>query len=118
LFIPGAGLIPTAEKAGEVNLGGKVAPQTLDVEGFIARSAPSLEKDGFFEREISRRTEQFGNIAHVWSTYESRHDANDPKPFMRGINSIQLFYDGTRWWIVTIYWQHESTEHPIPEKYF
>jgi hypothetical protein len=118
LFIPGARLIPTAEKAGEANLGGKIAPQTLDVEAFIARSAPYLEKDGFFEREIARRTEQFGHIAHVWSTYESRHDANDPKPFMRGINSIQLFYDGTRWWIVTIYWQHESTEHPIPEKYF
>jgi hypothetical protein len=118
LFIPGARLIPTAEKAGEANLGGKIAPQTLDVEAFIARSAPYLEKDGFFERETARRTEQFGHIAHVWSTYESRHDANDPKPFMRGINSIQLFYDGTRWWIVTIYWQHESTEHPIPEKYF
>ena len=36
---------------------------------------------------------------------------------MRGINSIQLFYDGSRWWIVTVYWQHESAEHPIPEKY-
>jgi hypothetical protein len=118
LFIPGARLIPTSEEAGEANLDGKIAPQTLDVEAFIARSAPYLEKDGFFEREIARRTEQFGNIAHVWSTYESRHDANDPKPFMRGINSIQLFYDGTRWWIVTIYWQHESTEHPIPGKYF
>jgi hypothetical protein len=36
---------------------------------------------------------------------------------MRGINSIQLFYDGNRWWIVTVYWQQESTAHPIPEKY-
>jgi hypothetical protein len=85
---------------------------------FIARSAPYSEKDGFFEKEIARRTEQFGHIAHLWSTYESRHAAEDPEPFMRGINSIQLFYDGSRWWIVTIYWQHESTEHPIPEKYF
>ncbi len=90
----------------------------LDVEGFIARSAPYFEKNGFFEKEIARRTEQFGHIAHVWSTYESRHTVDDPEPFMRGINSIQLFYDGTRWWIVTIYWQHESTEHPLPEKYF
>jgi len=36
---------------------------------------------------------------------------------MRGINSIQLFYDGSRWWIVSIYWQQESPEYPIPEKY-
>src|SRR5204863_438347 len=72
---------------------------------------------GFYEKEIARCTEQFGHIAHVWSTYESRHNADDPTPFMRGINSIQLFYDGARWWIVTIYWQQESTEHPVPEKY-
>jgi|SRR5207245_1916258 len=65
----------------------------------------------------ARRTEQFGHIAHVWSTYESRHSEDDPEPFMRGINSIQLFYDGNRWWIVNIYWQQESVEDPIPEKY-
>ncbi len=117
LFVPGARLIPTTKNAGETHLGGEIAPQTLDVEAFIARSAPYLEKDGFFEQEIARRTEQFGQIAHAWSTYESRHKADDPEPFMRGINSIQLFYDGSRWWIVTIYWQHESTEQPIPEKY-
>jgi hypothetical protein len=57
------------------------------------------------------------NIAHVWSTYESRHKEDDPQPFMRGINSIQLLYDDSRWWIVTVYWQHESPEDPIPEKY-
>jgi hypothetical protein len=89
----------------------------LDVEGFIARVEQYVTENGFFEKEIARRTEQFGCIAHVWSTYESRHNADDPKPFMRGINSIQLFYDGTRWWIVSIYWQHESPEHPVPEKY-
>jgi len=45
-------------------------------------------------------------------------NADDPKPFTHGINSIQLFYDGSRWWMLTIYWQHESTEQPIPKKYF
>jgi hypothetical protein len=61
--------------------------------------------------------EQFGQIAHVWSTYESRRDPSDPEPFMRGINSIQLFDDGKRWWILSIYWQHESSKHSIPAKY-
>ncbi len=118
LFIPGARLIPTAENAGEISLGGEITPHMLDIDGFIARVGDFLEKNGFFEREIARRTEQFGHIAHVWSTYESRHNVDDPEPFMRGINSIQLFYGSSRWWIVTIYWQHESTEHPVPEKYF
>lgn len=115
LFIPGARLMPTAKKPGAVNSKGEL--QLLDVDAYIARSKPYFEKDGFFEKEIARRTEQFGQIAHVWSTYESRHNADDPKPFMRGINSIQLFHDDNRWWIVSIYWQHESPEHSIPGKY-
>jgi hypothetical protein len=116
LFFPGARLIPTATVAGRNDV--DLAPLILDVEGYIARVEPLFEKKGFYEKEVARRVEQFGRIAHVWSTYESRHDPNDPTPFMRGINSIQLFNDGSRWWILSIYWQHESPQHPIPEKYF
>jgi hypothetical protein len=112
LFLPGARLIPMAK-----GKDGVWAAEVLDVEGYIARAGDYLEKNGFFEREVARRTEQFGHIVHAFSTYESRHKADDPKPFMRGINSIQLMYDGKRWWIVTIYWQHESADDPIPEKY-
>jgi hypothetical protein len=117
LFVTGARLIPTAQNAGEINVDGKIAPHLLDIDGFIARIGDHVEKNGFFEQEIARRTEQFDRVAHVWSTYESRRKADDPEPFMRGINSIQLFHDGGRWWIVSIYWQQESTECPIPEKY-
>ena len=118
LYIPGARLIPTAMKAGaDPNEVVDLAPHMLDVEAFIARVEPFFEKSGFYEKEIARRIEQFGQIAHVWSTYESRHNDDDPEPFMRGINSIQLFNDGNRWWIVNIYWQQESAEHPIPAKY-
>jgi hypothetical protein len=117
LFIAGARLIPTAKKAGETNPEAKIAPHVLDIEGFIARIGDYVEKNGFFETEIARRVEQFGHIAQVWSTYVSRHKADDPEPFMRGINSIQLFYDDRRWWIVTIYWQQESVDDRIPEEY-
>jgi hypothetical protein len=131
LYYRGARLIPTARPVTsdppshgsgaasewQVTSENKIAPQVLDIEGFIARVEPFFKENGFYEKEIARRTEQFGHIAHVWSTYESRHNADDPEPFMRGINSIQLFYDGNRWWIVNIYWQQESAEDPIPEKY-
>lgn len=113
LFYPGARLIPTTKPGANDDL----APQMLDVDGFIARVRDYVEQNGFFEKEIARRTEQFGHIAHVWSTYESRHNADDPEPFMRGINSIQLFYDGRRWWIVTIYWQQGIPSDPIPKTY-
>jgi hypothetical protein len=113
LYYAGARLIPTAKPGANDGL----APQILDVEGFISRVEPYFAEHGFYEKEVTRRTEQFGCIAHVWSTYESRHDPSDSEPFMRGINSIQLFNDGQRWWILSIYWQQEKAEHAIPEKY-
>ncbi|HEY0004966.1 MAG TPA: hypothetical protein VGB17_09170 [Pyrinomonadaceae bacterium] len=112
LFVPGARLIPTGPRK-EGGFGSRV----LSVEEYIERVTPLFDKDGFYERESARRVEQFGQIAHVFSTYESRHAATDPQPFTRGINSIQLMNDGKRWWIVTIFWQGEDKEHPLPKKY-
>src|SRR2546423_153887 len=66
---------------------------------------------------LAARAEQFGNIAHIFSTYESRHAKDDAQPFQRGINSIQLMNDGKRWWIVTIFWQGEDEKNPLPSKY-
>lgn len=113
LFVPGARLIPTGRNPQT----GEVASRVRTPEEYIARSAPLLEQNGFFEREISRRTEKFGNIAHLFSTYESRHKAEDVKPFARGINSIQLMNDGKRWWVVTIFWQGEDDKTPLPTEY-
>jgi hypothetical protein len=112
LFIPGARLIPSSPTPD-----GKVVPRVLDVEGYIGRAGPNLEKNGFFEREISRKTESFGTITHAFSTYESRRTKEDATPFARGINSIQLVNDGTRWWIVTVFWDSERPNNPLPTKY-
>ncbi|MEK6282052.1 MAG: hypothetical protein AABN95_16985 [Acidobacteriota bacterium] len=67
------------------------------MDDYIERSSPLFEKEGFYEKEISKVTEQFGQIAHVFSTYDSKHATTDAKPFARGINSIQLMNDGKRW---------------------
>jgi hypothetical protein len=111
------GFSPPSRGSGAAGENVDLAPQILDIDGFIARVEPFFEENGFYEKEIARHTEQFGNIAHVWSIYESRHNEDDPEPFMRGINSIQLFNDGKRWWIVNIYWQQENAENRIPAKY-
>jgi hypothetical protein len=116
LFAPGARLIPTNKEPGLRVPDGKT-PDPLGVEEFITRVEEYFNKTGFYEIEIARRTEQFGRIAHAFSVYESWHDMKDPEPFMRGINSIQLFYDGKRWWILNIFWQQENPDGRIPEKY-
>ncbi|HEY0375958.1 MAG TPA: hypothetical protein VGC87_03285 [Pyrinomonadaceae bacterium] len=124
LFAPGARLIPTGPRrapgtAPDAPLTGKeeYGSRAFTPEEYIERSRPFLEERGFFEREAARRTEQYGHIVHAFSTYESRHKADDPKPFMRGINSIQLMNDGRRWWVVTIFWEGETEKTPLPEKY-
>lgn len=116
LFIPDARLIPTNRKLGARHGEGEL-PLVLDFEAYMGRVREYFETNDFYEVEIARRTEQFDRIAHVFSTYESRNRRDEGRPFMRGINSIQLFNDGRRWWIVTIFWQQEHADQPIPSQY-
>lgn len=112
LFAPGARLIPTGRRPD-----GTQGSRVLTVEDYINGAGPSLERDGFFEREIGRVTERYGNIVHAFSAYDSKRALSDAQPFMRGINSIQAMYDGKRWWVVTVFWEAERPDTPIPEKY-
>lgn len=112
LFIQGARLIPTAK-----GMDGTVRHRVQTPEDYERTSGQMLEQRGFFENEIHRVTEAFGNVTHVFSTYESRAKREDPQPFARGINSIQLLNDGTRWWVVSIFWDSERPDNPIPAKY-
>jgi hypothetical protein len=111
LFAPGARLIPCLK-----DRDGKAATRVLTVEDYITRAGPALEGTGFFENEVARRVDRFGHIAQVFSTYESRREKG-AEPFARGINSIQLFWDESRWWVVTIFWDSEAPGQPIPPEY-
>lgn len=112
LFISEAKMMATGKRQD-----GTMGKRVMTVEDYVATSGPFLEKDGFFEREIGRKTDQYGSVVHVFSTYDSKRKLEDEKPFMRGINSIQLWNDGNRWWIVSVFWQAETADNPIPEKY-
>lgn len=113
LFHKDARMIPS----GKNQETGLTSARVLTIEDYIKRVEPVFAKEGFYEREKARRMETYGNITHAFSTYESFHSLADKKPFMRGINSFQLLNDGKRWWVITIYWQGETPENPIPKKY-
>jgi hypothetical protein len=112
LFYPDARLVRTAPKKE-----GGFSATAFSPQGYVDRASLYFEKNGFFEREIARHTERWGNILQAFSTYESRHDAKDALPFARGINSFQLFFDGNRWWILTIFWQEETAQNPLPAEF-
>jgi len=91
------------------------APREMTPEEFVAHVDPIVEKEPFFENGVANRVEQWTRIANVFSTYESRR-AKGEKPFARGINTIQMFNDGQRWWITSIMWQQESEQDPLPAR--
>jgi hypothetical protein len=112
LMLPDSRLIPTSEGENGTN-----SYATMSPEEFIANASDSFVENGFYEYEIHREEQHYGRIVHLMSTYASKRSEFDAEPFNKGINSIQLFNDGERWWVVTIYWAHESEDNPIPERY-
>jgi hypothetical protein len=94
---------------------GDVALITPDM--YVERDDPYFKKNGFFERGIANRVEEFGNLVHVWSTYESRHAKNDAQPFARGVNSLQIVHAQGRFWVASILWDEEREGLKLPAKY-
>ena len=113
LFLPDGRLIPSRADR-ETHRADAVI---LSIDGYIERSSPNMAANGFFEHGIHNEVQRFGNIAHVWSTYESRHSSDDVMPFARGINSIELLKSGDRFYIVEVLWDSETSASPIPKEY-
>lgn len=95
---------------------GKPHASVMNHQAYVESADAGMVRDGFFEREIHRVTQTFGSITHVFSTYEARQSAGGPV-IARGINSIELFYDGARWWIAAAQWEDETPAHPIPKEF-
>jgi hypothetical protein len=93
---------------------GKPVARTISKQEFVDENDAWLVESGFSEREIHRETRGFGNIAHVWSTYEWNTEDGQSG---RGINGIDLFHDGSRWWITHATWESEREDNPIPPEY-
>ena len=113
LFVPEGRLVPIRK-----NADGSFKHQVLSVDDYAKGAGEFFKKEGFFERDISHKTDQFGQLAVVFTSYASRHtaDANE-KPFARGINSMTFYNDGKRWWCLSIIWDSERPDNPIPDKY-
>jgi hypothetical protein len=109
LFVPGARLMPTSRPTPD----SKAVINMQSVEEYVSVASRGQPRHGFSEREIARTSETFGNIMQIFSTYEARRDSTDANP-TRGINSIQLFNDGSRWWVVSVLWDNERPWKRIP----
>jgi hypothetical protein len=111
LYIEGARLIPTGKR-----ILGDDGLHVLSIDEWIESVEPFFLENDFWETEIMRQMHRFGNIVQAFSTYEAR-DKLDAPPIARGINSIQLLFKDSRWWIVSVMWDNESKENPIPGEF-
>jgi hypothetical protein len=84
-------------------------------EEFIRDASTIFSKDPFYENGIVNLPQSYGGMTQVFSSYESKRTP-DGKPFERGINSFQVLNDGKRWWIVSIFWDSERPDNPLPAK--
>jgi len=111
LFVPQARFTQT-KKAPD----GTVVVNLLGVDDFVTIAGDAFKKDPFYENAIVNRAQTYGNVTQVFSSYESRR-APGAKPFERGINSIQLINDGKRWWVLSILWDEERPDNPLPREF-
>ncbi len=110
LFKPETRLIPTRkDDKGELTL------KAMTPEEYVQLFSTRIST-GFFEKELHRKTESYGTVTHAFSTYETKEKKDGPVT-NRGINSIQLFFDGKRYYVINIFWCAESMGFPLPEKY-
>ncbi|OON61277.1 hypothetical protein B0920_16510 [Massilia sp. KIM] len=112
LFAPGARMMAIG-----VRKDGSIGMRAMTPDDYIAANSKVFATTGFFETELARTTDAFGQLVHVFSTYEARHAPGDAKPFMRGINSIQLVNDGNRWHVLSLAWRAEDPKLPLPDRY-
>jgi hypothetical protein len=98
-----------------VGADGKPAIRTMTLSEYHDRFG-AADEEPFYEREVHRVVQRFGNIAHVWSTYASSREPGG-EAFGRGINSIQLYFDGGRWWITSWVFDQERAGNEIPAEF-
>jgi len=111
LYLDDARLIPTGKRVHDE--GGF---QVMSIDEWIEDTSSYFEENDFWETEIMRHADRFGNIIQAFSVYEARNN-REGQPIARGINSIQLLHKDDRWWIVTVMWDNESKENPIPGEF-
>lgn len=98
LHAAGARLIPI-----ETGNDGERIARVLTPDEYIASRSPFFAANDFFEWETDREERIYGSLAQVWSTYAAAHEPGG-KPIRKGVNSIQLWHDGQRWWILSVAW--------------
>jgi hypothetical protein len=85
---------------------------------YIERNKTRLADIGFNETELYRITNSYGAGTQILSTYETHFlNKNGEQEITQGINNIQLYFDGQRYYIVSIFWDGNAKNIQVPDRY-
>lgn len=108
LWLPGARI-----QFARVDRHGKVTISTLSPEDYIRQDDPYFAAHAFYETTLVQRTERYGNIAQIWTSFALRHTPTGPAT-QRGVETCQFLFDGQRWWLANLLDQPELATQPLP----
>jgi len=92
---------------------GAITSSSFNEQEYADESDAVFVREGYTERELAHSIHRFGNVATVLSSYEGKSSLTG-KVLSRGVNIYQLYFDGKRWWILSIVWDDERPGNPIP----
>ncbi len=87
---------------------------TSTLEQFIGSMNDDYYNNGYLEFEISKIVNEYNGIANVFQTFYGKDSENREE---KGINSYQLVYFNSRWWIANILWTGDNNGVKVPKKY-
>jgi hypothetical protein len=97
----------------------RITPEGIDyfdLQSFQAMAMEMLDRGvytAFFEEEIARRMQIFGSMAHVLSAYQTKRSADAASYLARGVNSIQLLWEGSSWRVLSLLWDEALPGNPL-----
>jgi hypothetical protein len=99
----------------------KASPHAIGADEFLANFRKWVQetprgKAGFKERIVNARIDSFGHIAHAFVTFEG-YTPGRTLAEERGLDSIQLVLDGTRWKVASFTTQYEEPGLAMPKRF-
>jgi hypothetical protein len=92
----------------------RVTPEAIDymdLETFRGMAEEMIEVgafSSFYEREIARRIDRYGQVIHVASAYETKISETAADYIGQGVNSLQLIHEAGAWKIVSLCWDDSA----------
>lgn len=112
LFMPQAHMVRTV-----LDAEGQPRPEVIALADYAANYEAKMAGRDFYEVGLRCRIEQFGNIAHAFSSYVAYADLGRRQQLKRGINSIQLYRVDGQWKVAAMVWDDERPGLAIPDRY-